>query len=311
MILLALGMTTSASAHDSDLLARFDGGIGVQPVANVAGPANPDGTFPNVRLNTVRGVNPAGPWTRIADGSMPPRIKCSANYQNGRLATMEAKANGYDGALLLNTRGKLAEAPGACCFLTRAGVPITPPVTADILESVTRTTLLELFRTELGQPPVDRAESFQYTLTTLGRLIDPDQRWHPALAIRPGGRVATAAVLVGGAEPIRRELFVHLRVLSRIKIANDNKGTFFAQYHWSRAAPETFVVAAMNVHRSGRVQADDVECFGANGNFNCLQTATSFSVSPVFFQRDSRKDIDGVQALTLHSSAIGIRGKKW
>ena len=30
-------------------------------------------------------------WTRIADGSMPPRIKCSANYQNGRLATLEAK----------------------------------------------------------------------------------------------------------------------------------------------------------------------------------------------------------------------------
>jgi branched-chain amino acid aminotransferase len=95
-------------------------------------------------------------WTRIADGSMPPRIKCSANYQNGRLAVLEAKANGYDGALLLNTRGKLAEAPGACCFLVRHGVPITPPVTADILESVTRTTLLELFRTELGQPPVER-----------------------------------------------------------------------------------------------------------------------------------------------------------
>ena len=95
-------------------------------------------------------------WTRIADGSMPPRIKCSANYQNGRLAVLEAKANGFDGALLLNSRGKLAEAPGACCFLVRHGVPITPPVTADILESVTRTTLLELFRTELGQPPLER-----------------------------------------------------------------------------------------------------------------------------------------------------------
>ena len=87
---------------------------------------------------------------------MPPRIKCSANYQNGRLATLEAKANGYDGALLLNTRGKLAEAPGACCFMVRGGVPVTPPVTADILESVTRATLLELFRTELGQAPVER-----------------------------------------------------------------------------------------------------------------------------------------------------------
>ena len=95
-------------------------------------------------------------WTRISDGAMPPRIKCSANYQNGRLATLEAKANGYDGALLLNTRGKLAEAPGACCFILRGGVPITPPVTADILESVTRTTLIELFRAELGQPALER-----------------------------------------------------------------------------------------------------------------------------------------------------------
>jgi hypothetical protein len=49
------------------LIARFDGGIGVIPVSNGAGPMNPDGTLPNLRLNVVRGVNPgAGPW-RIAD----------------------------------------------------------------------------------------------------------------------------------------------------------------------------------------------------------------------------------------------------
>jgi branched-chain amino acid aminotransferase len=95
-------------------------------------------------------------WSRIADTAMPPRIKCSANYQNSRLAMLEARTNGYEGALLLNSRGKLAEAPGACCFILRGGVPITPPVTADILESVTRATLLELFRTELGQPALER-----------------------------------------------------------------------------------------------------------------------------------------------------------
>jgi len=103
-------------------------------------------------------------WMRIADGAMPPRIKCSANYQNGRLATLEAKVNGYDTALLLNGRGKVAEAPGACCFIVRRGVPVTPPVTADILESVTRATLLELFRRELGVTPevreIDRTELY-------------------------------------------------------------------------------------------------------------------------------------------------------
>src|SRR3954463_4276991 len=65
-IVLALGIGASASAHEGDVLARFDGGIGVQPVANVAGPANADGTFPNVKQNVVRGVLPGAPW-RIAE----------------------------------------------------------------------------------------------------------------------------------------------------------------------------------------------------------------------------------------------------
>ena len=64
---LALGIVAHVSAHDRDMLARFEGGIGVIPVSNGAGPVNPDGTFPNVRLNVVRGVSPgAGPW-RIAN----------------------------------------------------------------------------------------------------------------------------------------------------------------------------------------------------------------------------------------------------
>jgi hypothetical protein len=72
-ILLAVGIVGSVSAyahgagHEGDFLARFDGGIGVTPVSAGAGQANPDGTFPNVKLNVVRGIAPgAGPW-RIAD----------------------------------------------------------------------------------------------------------------------------------------------------------------------------------------------------------------------------------------------------
>jgi hypothetical protein len=73
LVVMALGIVgqPGLSAHESgnggDFLARFAGGIGVIPVQNGAGPANPDGTFPNVKLNVVRGVPPgAGPW-RIAD----------------------------------------------------------------------------------------------------------------------------------------------------------------------------------------------------------------------------------------------------
>jgi len=65
-ILLAVGIVGQVSARERDLLAKFEGGIGVITGSGGAGPGNADGTFPNVRLNVVRGVFPAGPW-RIAD----------------------------------------------------------------------------------------------------------------------------------------------------------------------------------------------------------------------------------------------------
>jgi hypothetical protein len=67
LFVVGLGVVVGVSAQGSDVLARFEGGIGVIPVANGAGPANADATFPNAKLNIVRGVFPgAGPW-RIAD----------------------------------------------------------------------------------------------------------------------------------------------------------------------------------------------------------------------------------------------------
>jgi hypothetical protein len=67
IILIILGAVGQLIGKETEFIARFDGGIGVIPVSNGAGPVNADGTFPNARLNMVRGVNPgAGPW-RIAD----------------------------------------------------------------------------------------------------------------------------------------------------------------------------------------------------------------------------------------------------
>jgi hypothetical protein len=65
-MLFALAIVGQATSHARDFLARFEGGIGVIPVSGGAGAVNPDGTFPNVKLNIVRGVSPAGPW-RITD----------------------------------------------------------------------------------------------------------------------------------------------------------------------------------------------------------------------------------------------------
>src|SRR5262249_49991844 len=67
VMVAALGLAAGVGAHGADTLARFEGGIGVIPAANGAGPVNADGTLPNVKSNIVRGVPPgAGPW-RISD----------------------------------------------------------------------------------------------------------------------------------------------------------------------------------------------------------------------------------------------------
>ncbi len=103
-------------------------------------------------------------WRRISDDTVPPRIKSGANYQNSRLAMLEAKRNGYDNTILLTREGKVAEGPGACLFMVRRGVPTTPSTTSGILESVTRATLIQLFRDELGmeggERPVARTELY-------------------------------------------------------------------------------------------------------------------------------------------------------
>lgn len=94
-------------------------------------------------------------WMRVPDTAMPMRVKCNANYNNGRLAAMQAVADGYDTAIFLNSRGKVSEGPGMCFFIVRNGVPITPSTSNDILESITRDTVLQLLR-EMGTPAVER-----------------------------------------------------------------------------------------------------------------------------------------------------------
>jgi len=85
-------------------------------------------------------------WRRISDNSIPPRVKCAANYQNSRLALVQAKVDGYDAPILLTDDGKVSETYGSCLFIVRDGVPITTPVTSSILESVTRATVIQLFK---------------------------------------------------------------------------------------------------------------------------------------------------------------------
>ncbi len=82
---------------------------------------------------------------RISKLAMNPKIKCGANYINGRYALLEARSNGADLPILKNQDGFISESSGACVFLVKNGVVITPSLDCDILESITRDTVIKIF----------------------------------------------------------------------------------------------------------------------------------------------------------------------
>ena len=95
-------------------------------------------------------------WTRQEDRSLPLRGKISGAYITSSLAKTEAVQSGFDEALLLNSRGKISEASGMNLFLVRDGELITPGVDQDILEGITRASVIELAKA-IGIPVVERA----------------------------------------------------------------------------------------------------------------------------------------------------------
>ena len=102
-------------------------------------------------------------WQRLDDNASPPRVKASANYLNSRLASIQAKESGYEGAILLTSNGKVSEGPGGCIFLIREGVMITPSVSSGILESITRDSVLKISKEKkitVESRDVDRTELY-------------------------------------------------------------------------------------------------------------------------------------------------------
>src|SRR5438132_12406411 len=102
-------------------------------------------------------------WRRISDEAIPARAKVSGAYINTALAVDEAAEHGAEEAIFLTSGGHVSEGGGSNLFMVRDGVLITPPVTDDILEGITRQTIEDLARA-LGyaftQPPIDRTELF-------------------------------------------------------------------------------------------------------------------------------------------------------
>src|ERR671920_1350747 len=101
-------------------------------------------------------------WRRTADNAIPARAKCTGSYVNTALAVDAAHRAGYDDAIFLTQDGHVSEASAANIFLVRKGGLVTPPVTADILEGITRDAVMELAANELGMPVVERLQELYF-----------------------------------------------------------------------------------------------------------------------------------------------------
>jgi branched-chain amino acid aminotransferase len=102
-------------------------------------------------------------WYRVPDNAIPSRGKVTGAYINSSLAKDEAEERGADEAIMLNTAGKVAEGSGCNFFMVRNGALVTAPVTSDILEGITRRSILQM-AADAGIPTeqreIDRTELY-------------------------------------------------------------------------------------------------------------------------------------------------------
>lgn len=96
-------------------------------------------------------------WRRIDDNAIPARGKISGAYANSALAKTDANRAGFDEAIVLDQNGHVSEGSAMNIFMVRDGVLITPPITDNILEGITRRSIIELANNELGLKVVERS----------------------------------------------------------------------------------------------------------------------------------------------------------
>lgn len=103
-------------------------------------------------------------WRRIDDNVIPARGKISGAYANSALVKTDAGLSGFDDAFVLNQDGHISEGSAMNVFMVRDGVMITPPVTDNVLEGITRKSVMLLAEKEVGievkERPIDRTELY-------------------------------------------------------------------------------------------------------------------------------------------------------
>jgi branched-chain amino acid aminotransferase len=103
-------------------------------------------------------------WRRIDDNMIPARGKVTGAYVNSALIKTDAVRSGFDEALVLTQDGHVSEGSAENLFMLKDGILVTPPVTDNILEGITRRTMITLAKQELGlevrERSIDRTEVF-------------------------------------------------------------------------------------------------------------------------------------------------------
>ena len=96
-------------------------------------------------IDTEKGISTCTvSWRRTSDVSIPSRSKITGSYVNPAFSKSEAMLNGFDEAIVLTNDGHVAEGSAENLFMVRDGVLITPPVSEDILEGITRAGIIEI-----------------------------------------------------------------------------------------------------------------------------------------------------------------------
>jgi len=83
-------------------------------------------------------------WNRNAPNTIPVMAKASGNYLSGTLVAIEAKENGYDEGICLDSDGFVSEGSGENIFMIKNGSLMTPPLSSSILDGITRDSVMKI-----------------------------------------------------------------------------------------------------------------------------------------------------------------------
>ncbi|WP_329569730.1 branched-chain amino acid transaminase [Kitasatospora sp. NBC_01266] len=164
-------------------------------------------------------------WVRPRSAAIPIHAKVTGGYVNNALAADEARAAGYDDAILLDGRGRVCEASTANVFAVRAGRLLTPPATADLLPGITRDTVLTLAadhgieadEDELDVSDLHGADEVFLTGTGIGITPVNEVSGHPIGAGEPGPITRSIArhyarTIRGGGDPQHQHWLTPVRI---------------------------------------------------------------------------------------------------